>query len=180
MKIYTKTGDKGMTSLFGGSRVKKSNALIESYGCVDELNSFLGNLIALCKYPEINTKLVLEQHHLFNVGSILATGNEEFLASMPKVEQSDIEALEQWMDEMNESLPELKNFILPGGSEVAAAAHICRTICRRAERRVVELDLSNEHYQMIVPYLNRLSDAFFVLSRYLLKLDNLTEVHWKK
>ncbi len=180
MKIYTKTGDKGMTSLFGGDRVKKSNLLIDAYGSVDELNSFLGALIAKCKHSEVNARLTKEQHHLFNVGSILATGNEDFLSNMPNVKQADIESLELWMDEMNQSLPKLKNFILPGGSEVAALAHICRTVCRRVERRVVEVELTNEHYQLIVPYLNRLSDTFFVLSRYLLVIEDLTEVHWEK
>ncbi len=180
MKIYTKTGDEGNTGLFGGKRVSKSHDSIEAYGTVDELNSCIGLFIESITDNDIKQVLIGEQHKLFNIGSLLAVGDRAFLEKMPKVTLEDIEHLEQWIDTMTGSLDPLTNFILPGGSQSAAYAHLCRTVCRRAERRVVVLDLNHEAYHYILPYLNRLSDAFFVVSRYVLKLEDKPEIQWSK
>ncbi|MBT8326923.1 MAG: cob(I)yrinic acid a,c-diamide adenosyltransferase [Bacteroidia bacterium] len=175
MKIYTKTGDKGETSLLGGTRVSKANQKLEAYGTVDELNSHVGMVASL----NDNHKTFLQniQHRLFNIGSLLAT-EKEVSFELPSIKIEDIEVLEQEIDKLNENLPTLKNFILPGGSSSSAQAHIARCVCRRAERRVVALQ--NENYTILVQYLNRLSDYLFVLSRDLLRIEEKEEVIWEK
>lgn len=172
MKIYTKTGDKGETSLLGGTRVSKSDARIEAYGTIDELNSCIGLVVSSVKtHREF---LISIQHHLFNAGSILASdGRKQF--KLPEITDKDIHALEVEIDRMNEILEPLKNFILPGGSVAASHAHVARCVCRRAERRVVDL---KEDYSDIVKYLNRLSDYLFVLSRSILQEEGVPEVKW--
>lgn len=175
MKIYTKTGDKGQTSLLGGTRVSKSHQKLEAYGTVDELNSSIGILTAS---QSKHTDFLLNiQHHLFNIGSLLAM-EKAVNIELPTIEESDIIALENEMDRLNENLPKLTSFILPGGSISAGNAHLSRCICRRAERRVVALE--NEDYTVLVMYLNRLSDYLFVLSRDLLRLEGKKEVVWEK
>jgi len=176
LKIYTKKGDKGKTSLFGGSAVRKDDAQIEAFGTVDELNSFLGLLIAKCDGLD-TTVLKQIQSSLFDMGSHLASDNtaDEYL---PKLENQLVTTLEQEIDKMTAQLPPLKSFILPGGNERISLAHICRTTCRRAERRVVALKSHKSIPDIIVTFLNRLSDYFFTLGRFLAKLDGIDEVKW--
>lgn len=175
MKIYTKTGDKGETSLLGGTRVSKAHQKLEAYGTVDELNSNVGMIASLNKeHSDFLNKI---QHRLFNIGSLLAT-EKEVNFELPSIDVNDITVLELEIDRLNETLPTLKNFILPGGSSSSAQAHIARCVCRRAERRVVALQ--EEKYTILVQYLNRLSDYLFVLSRDLLRLEGKTEVVWEK
>lgn len=174
MKIYTKTGDKGETSLLGGTRVSKAHQKIEAYGTVDELNAIIGSLRASTTHS--SDFLLAIQHTLFNAGSLLAL-ERKVNFEMPQVEESDITSLEKEIDRLNLDLPVLKNFILPGGSVPSGWAHQARTVCRRAERRVVVLE---GDYSLIVQYLNRLSDYFFVLSRSLMKADGLDEIVWQK
>ena len=175
MKIYTKTGDKGQTSLVGGTRVSKDNAQIEAYGTVDELNSAIGIVAGEdTVYVEFLQDI---QHKLFNIGSVLASeGNLDF--ELPTVSEEDILLIEKEIDRLNEGLPRLKNFILPGGNVLSAHTHLARCICRRAERRVVTLE--NDEYLIHIRFLNRLSDYLFVLSREYLRLDGKQEVIWQK
>jgi cob(I)alamin adenosyltransferase len=177
MKIYTKTGDKGKTSLFGNARVDKDDIRIEAYGTVDELNSHIGLLLEHIDNQEDKALLLGIQSKLFDVGSNLAA-DPEFDYPLPKIEATDSSKLELAIDKMNESLTPLKTFILPGGSRSNAVAHLCRTVCRRAERRVVSLSKVAEVHPEIIIYLNRLSDYFFVLSRYLLHLEGKEEIPW--
>ena len=175
MKIYTKTGDKGQTSLVGGTRVSKSDQKIEAYGTVDELNSAIG---VIASSNEVHASFLNNiQHKLFNIGSILASeANASF--GIPLIEDEDIIQLEKEIDRLNIELPSLKNFILPGGSVLSAHTHVARCVCRRAERRVVILE--DEKYTILVQYLNRLSDYLFVLSREYLRLEGKDEVIWQK
>jgi len=177
MKIYTKTGDKGTTALFGGARVNKDDIQIEAYGTVDELNSFLGQLISLTEELEQNQHLKSLQSLLFDIGSHLASDGtaDKYL---PELKSDEIAKLEQSMDAMTAELPALKAFVMPGGNQRISVGHICRTICRRAERRVVSLQSINEVNPFISVFLNRLSDYFFVLSRYLAFKDGIDEVKW--
>jgi len=180
MKIYTKKGDDGGTSLFGGDRISKHHQRVEAYGTIDELNSFVGQLIShLSTEAAYRSLLDKTQHLLFNVGSLLATADESFLKSIEGIDETDITTLELAMDEMTKSLPELKNFILPGGSPAVSSAHVCRTVCRRAERRIVLLALEHEAYEHIIPYVNRLSDFFFVYARHLCQQEGKPEVIWQ-
>ncbi len=175
MKIYTKTGDKGNTSLLSGERTSKSNLRIKAYGTVDELNSFIGLLSASAVQDYQKSFLFKIQNVLYQTGSTLAVkGKVAF--KLKEIEKSEIKDIEFQIDYMNEQLPELKNFIIPGGSQEAALSHICRTICRRAEREVVELSELEEIDNHIIIYLNRLSDYFFVLSRMILFEQNIPEI----
>lgn len=181
MKIYTKTGDKGTTSLIGGTKVSKSNLRIEAYGTVDELNSYTG----LCKdlLTDGNTKAVLQeiQDRLFTIGSALACDPEkETKMKIPDLEETDIALLENEMDKMNDVLPAMKSFILPGGHPSISHLHIARCICRRAERCCVRLESEkNEVEPIILKYLNRLSDYLFVLARYTGQILNVADIPWK-
>lgn len=164
--IYTKSGDKGKTSLVGGTRVSKTHIRLDAYGTIDELNSFIGLLICAITDEKDSDFLSFIQHKLFTVGSYLATETE---AMPPKaasiVTESDIKRIEEQIDSIDSDLPKLNRFVLPGGSESAARAHICRTICRRGERLVYRV---NEEYvveETVLRFLNRLSDYFFVLAR---------------
>lgn len=165
MKIYTKTGDKGYTSLIGGVRVPKNHLRIECYGTVDELNSYIG----LIRDQEIDnsSKLVLKevQDRLFTIGSLLASDPEKSRMKVPDLRQADIDLLESEMDAMNSDLPDLKHFILPGGSTTISFCHIARCICRRAERITVQLSSESPVDENVIIYLNRLSDYLFVLAR---------------
>jgi cob(I)alamin adenosyltransferase len=175
MKIYTKTGDTGETSLVGGTRVSKSDAQIEAYGTVDELNSSLG---VVASYDVHHTDFIKAiQHKLFNLGSVLAA-EEDLEFALPDIELVDIIILEKEIDRLNKSLPRLKDFILPGGSILSAHTHVSRCICRRAERRVVKLN--DTKYGIHIKYLNRLSDYLFILSREFLRIEGKEEVIWQK
>ncbi len=183
MKIYTKSGDDGTTALFGGDRVKKSYIRVETYGNIDELNSFLGLLIESIGDGDIRAYLEKIQHILFNIGSVIATQDEKFITKLPKLLPSDITSLENQMDQMDKDLAAMTNFILPSGHESVARAHICRTVCRRAERSLVGLldsETCHPSLSMALQFLNRLSDYFFVLSRKLTQLNNKNEVIWRK
>ena len=164
--IYTKTGDKGKTSLVGGKRVDKTHIRLDAYGTVDELNSFVGLLVCEVKDDELKDFLLYIQNKLFVVGSYLATEAEaQTPQSAQIITDADIEALETMMDKMDAQLPKLTRFILPGGSESSARAHVCRTICRRAERNVYKVADEFPIHEMILIFLNRLSDFFFLAAR---------------
>lgn len=179
MKIYTKTGDKGTTALFGGKRVSKAHERINAYGTVDELNSYVG----LLRDQEVNANrgdvLVEIQDRLFTLGSILATepGNEK--VKVPQLIIDDVTYLENEIDKMNEVLPEMKSFVLPGGHQSVSFCHVARCVCRRAERLVIELTESENVPDLVIIYLNRLSDYLFVLSRMMTQELNANEVPWK-
>lgn len=180
MKIYTKTGDTGQTSLWGGKRVTKSHIRIESYGTLDELNSHIG-LVAAYPVNELRKTLLHRiMDRLFIIGSYLAADpdNEKVNASIPAFKQQDIDDLELAMDEMDTALPKMKYFILPGGSVEVAQAHIARTVCRRAERLVVALKDTEEVEPMVLIYLNRLSDYLFVLARKTGEEQSVAEIPW--
>lgn len=177
-KIYTKTGDKGETSIFGGKRLLKDDTRIEAYGTVDELNSYIG-LIRDNITEEATRELLKKiQDRLFTIGSNLASDPEKKLIT-PDIFPADIELLEQQMDEMNQTLPALKHFILPGGHSLVSYCHIARCVCRRAERRVVSLSRQEQVEAIVVRYLNRLSDYLFVLARKLSQDLEVAEVAWK-
>jgi cob(I)alamin adenosyltransferase len=179
-KIYTKTGDKGQTSLIGGTRVPKFHPRIEAYGTVDELNSYIGLIRDQEIAPHYKTVLLEVQDRLFTAESLIALDPESNPpAKLPQLLESDIELLEKEIDAMNEELPELKNFVLPGGHTVVSYCHIARTICRRAERHTIRLSQSQPVPELVIPYLNRLSDYLFVLSRKLGKDFNAPETPWK-
>jgi cob(I)alamin adenosyltransferase len=177
-KIYTKTGDKGETSLFGGARLPKSHLRIEAYGTVDELNSYIG-LVRDCLTEE-STRIFLKniQDRLFDVGSNLAVDPAKKM-QVPEIQSIDIEVLEQAMDKMDESLAPLKNFILPGGHTTVSFCHIARTVCRRAERNVVALSMHDEVDEVLIQYLNRLSDYLFILARKIAADLGVEEITWK-
>jgi len=180
MKIYTRTGDTGDTGLLGGSRVPKDHLRIEAYGTVDELNSHLGMLRDLAS-PHHGELITGIQHTLFAVGSRLASSSDEEATKfqVPKVTDTEILALEQHMDRMDAELEPMRNFILPGGHPAVSQAHICRTVCRRAERRVVQLSASEAIPETVVRYLNRLSDLLFMMARHLGKLNGVADIPWK-
>jgi cob(I)alamin adenosyltransferase len=180
MKIYTKTGDKGETSLFGGQRVGKNNIRIKAYGSLDELNSFIGLTLTKVKNEKIKEVLFNLQNKLFIVGSDLATPSTEKnkKLNIQRTLPEYITEVEKWIDEFSANLDDLKNFILPGGSEGAALLHICRTIARRAEREIVELKRSEQITENIIIFTNRISDLFFVLSRYENKHSNIPDIKW--
>ena len=172
-KIYTKKGDTGMTSLFGGKKILKSDIRIEAYGTVDELNSYLGIVPALCKNENIQNKVLRIQKTLFKIGAILATNPDKPELIMP-FDTEETELLEKSIDKMEEELPPLKNFILPSGSLLISHIHVARTICRRAERRIVAIDDSTQFHDLI-KYINRLSDYLFVLARKAAKDNEIKE-----
>ncbi len=185
MKVYTKTGDTGTTALFGGTRVPKDHARIESYGTVDELNSYIG----LIRDQEINQNykniLIEIQDRLFTVGAILATPPEkELLKNGEKrlqnlgIVESDVELLENEIDTMEDSLPQMTHFVLPGGHTTVSYCHLARCVCRRAERLAVHLSHNEPVAEIAIKYLNRLSDYLFVLARKLSSDLNATEVKW--
>lgn len=176
-KVYTKTGDSGKTSLVGGTRVSKFHERIEAYGTVDELNAFVGSLRDEITIDELKKELVVTQENLFVLGSLLAYDGKKPV-KLPDLKPQDIEFLEHRIDSMEESLPELKNFILPGGHPTVSKCHICRVVCRRAERMVIKLSQENNINPLHIKYLNRLSDYFFVLSRRLSILFNAEETPW--
>lgn len=179
MKIYTKTGDKGQTSLFGGTRVAKHHIRIAAYGTVDELNSYIG-LIRDQEIAQESIKTLLEiQDRLFTMGSILATESENNKVRVPLLTNSDITFLENEIDKMNAQLPEIKSFVLPGGHPTVSFCHIARCVCRRAERAVSQLSELEKVDELVIIYLNRLSDYLFVLARKIAKDKGSKETSWK-
>lgn len=187
MKIYTKTGDSGKTSLIGGQRVAKSHPRLEAYGSLDELNACIGIALAFLNdgqrgKDQVWNCLISTQHQLFNLGSQLACEDESMRSKLPPVNKKLIDEMEANIDLMNEELPALKEFILPGGSKLAAQLHLSRTVCRRAERKLIQLNdaqnLSSETLEVM--FLNRLSDFLFVLARYANLCAGVSDVSWKK
>ncbi len=180
-KIYTKTGDTGSTSLIGGLRVYKNHIRIESYGTVDELNSYIGMVNDLAKNEEISNQLREIQDRLFTIGSELATDpGKDVKMKLPDLHDTDITWLEERIDEMNEHLPEMRSFILPGGNIASSTCHVARCVCRRAERLCVAMHETGEFVQpLIIPYLNRLSDYLFVLCRYISHINKADEIPWR-
>jgi cob(I)alamin adenosyltransferase len=184
MKIYTKTGDKGTTRLVDGSCVEKHNPWVEAYGTVDELNSYLGLVSATIITEEKKASLEKIQHHLFRAGSLVASGqrmtSDAFL-NLPQIDLSHITFLEFEIDEMTSLLPILKNFILPSGSVLISNIHYARTLCRRSERRVSEIYITDkERFQNVLIYLNRLSDYLFTLARWAAVKTECPETKWDK
>ena len=181
-RIYTKRGDTGETALVGGQRVPKDALRIECYGTVDELNSFIGLALVSCseeaRLQKLGEILLRVQHELFNLGSILATLPEDVHPKQPRVTDAEVGQLEREIDAMNEGLPALRSFVLPGGSRVNAELHATRTICRRAERLVVALAREEQVPVEAIRYLNRLSDALFVWSRWANHVIGVAEVLW--
>jgi cob(I)alamin adenosyltransferase len=178
-RVYTRTGDDGTTGLGGGQRVPKDSLRIETYGTVDELSSEIGVAIALGLVPRLAETLLRVQNELFNVGSDLCILEEDKVKMpVPVVEARHVEALERLMDELSEELPYLDNFILPGGSSGAAQLHVARTVCRRAERLAVGLAREEPVGAYVVSYLNRLSDALFVMARYENLKRGIPDVLW--
>jgi len=189
MKIYTGTGDRGQTSLFSGERVAKSDERIAAYGDVDELNSSLGALVAALaeKNPDLADRLRQIQADLFQLSAILAvTPDSPAMDSLAEITDSHIMELEETIDQLDAQLPSLAGFILPGGHPTAAWAHICRTVCRRAERNVSRISdeygagVAARQYQLALVYLNRLSDYLFVLARYCNHLQGVSDTLWKQ
>ena len=179
MKIYTKTGDFGNTSLFGGKRVDKDNQRIEAYGTLDELNSVIG-LILVEKVNEKTRKiLTILQQSLFVIGSELATPSDVQSKAIRPLTNEEIKLLENYIDEIDADLPPLKNFIIPGGTKAASLLHFARTVCRRAERRIVEIDKSENISKNIIAYMNRLSDLLFVIARFENHVTSTPETEWK-
>ena len=186
-RVYTRGGDKGETSLAGGERLPKDAPRIESYGTVDELNAYIGIARQTAEdllsdhtaLAELDTILKRVQHELFNVGSILATLPKDIHPRQPRVTQAEITQLEKEIDRMNEGLPELRSFVLPGGCRLNAELHVCRTVCRRAERHSVALSREEEIDPDIIRYLNRLSDALFVWSRWASHTLGVPEILWE-
>ncbi len=179
MKIYTKTGDQGQTSLIGGTRLSKADLRINAYGNVDELNSYIG----LLRDQEVNEKrrdLIKEiQDRLFTIGSSLAADPEKSNLKIPDLNEQDVEMLEKEIDLMNETLPPMRNFILPGGHASISFGHIARTVCRRAERGCIALQHESFVAELVIKYLNRLSDYLFVLCRQMHQELNINEIPWK-
>ena len=177
-KIYTKTGDKGQTSLIGGTRVPKHHIRIEAYGTVDELNSYIG-LIRDQKIDEHSRQLLIEvQDRLFTIGSSLASDPEKSKMKIPDLREEDITLLEQEMDKMNDVLPEMRSFVLPGGHTTVSFCHIARCVCRRAERLTIHLSETDYVAELVIKYLNRLRDYLFVLSRKLSYDLQADEIPW--
>jgi len=174
MKIYTKKGDEGKTGLIGGTRVSKHALRIDSYGTVDELNSFIGVIRDYDINETYKKQLIEIQDRLFTIGSSLASDPDKSKMKIPDLLESDVEVLEKWMDEMDAELLEMRFFVLPGGNHAVSFCHVARCVCRRAERLIVELDENDFVAPLVLSYMNRLSDYLFVLSRKI-ALDLKTE-----
>lgn len=186
-RIYTRAGDDGQTRLVGGQRVPKDDLRIECYGTVDELNAFIGMVRATAEQAsekclplqEMAQTLKRVQHELFNLGSILATLPEDVHPKQPRITKAEIAKLERGIDNANDGLPPLKSFVLPGGSRLEAELHVCRTVCRRAERLLVALAREQSVDSEALQYLNRLSDALFVWSRWVNQMLGVPETLWE-
>jgi cob(I)alamin adenosyltransferase len=179
MKIYTKTGDQGTTSLFGGKRVSKADLRIETYGTIDELNSWLGVLRDQKVNQKRNASLIEIQDRLFTIGSILATEPGNTKVKIPSLNESDVQFLEKEIDAMDSVLEPMRFFVLPGGHQSVSFCHVARTVCRRGERLVIELNSHETVDSLVIKYLNRLSDYIFVLSRMMTSELGVVETPWK-
>lgn len=180
MKIYTKKGDKGKTQLLGGSMVNKNHIRLDSYGSIDELNSFIGNIYDQ-KIRAFHKEILFNiQNQLFNLGSIISFDGRKNKITLPAITTQNIKMMEKAIDKMEEELPKLRDFILPSGHPIASKCHIARTVCRRAERNLVALSQEEEIDNLHIQYLNRLSDYLFVLARTILKDNHAQESKWQK
>jgi cob(I)alamin adenosyltransferase len=179
MKIYTKKGDSGNTGLIGGTRVPKSSLRIEAYGTIDELNSWVGVMRDQAIDVQYITQLIEIQDRLFTIGSSLASDPEKSNMKIPDLLESDIVQLEQWMDDMDSQLPEMRFFVLPGGNQSVSFCHVARCVCRRAERIIVDLHAHEFVAEIVMKYVNRLSDYLFVLSRKISQDLHVNEQPWK-
>lgn len=182
-RIYTRTGDSGETGLFGGGRTSKASARVEAYGEVDELNAALGAALGAIRHPRVREWVATVQPDLFVLGSHLATpppAPRRRRPQLPSLPQGRVAELESWIDEAEDGLPELRAFVLPGGSVGGAALHLARAICRRAERRVTALAAAEAVEGWILVYLNRLSDLLFVIARVLARHEHGSEVLWRR
>jgi len=181
MKIYTKGGDEGETGLFGGERVSKNSLRIEAYGTVDELNSFVGLALTVVLDNDVKNILIKVQIQLFTLGSDLAAPDNEKNRkfSIPRITKSQVEEIEKAIDKFDSRLEELRNFILSGGCKSSSILHVCRTICRRVERKTVALNNNVKISPDILIFLNRLSDLFFVLARYENKVSGIEDIKWQ-
>lgn len=178
-KLYTKTGDKGKTSLLGGSKVSKADLRIEAYGNVDELNSFIGYLKDQAEVENrLKQQLYWIQEHLFTIGSALATEADFKGFELPKITPAEVSQLEVWIDKFDKEVPPLKNFILPGGHPAVSWAHVCRTVCRRTERSIISLANSDKVEEVIIQFMNRLSDYLFIFARAIGHQLNAPEIPW--
>jgi cob(I)alamin adenosyltransferase len=178
MKIYTRKGDAGTTSLIGGTQVAKFHYRIAAYGSTDELNAQVGAVRDAIEDSQIRDFLYTIQNNLFIIGSILASDGRNQM-KLPEIGENDVEVLEKEIDQIEQQLPALRNFILPGGHSLISHCHIARTVCRRAERKTVQLNENERVNPMIITYLNRLSDYFFVLARLMAQKLGVKEVTWK-
>jgi cob(I)alamin adenosyltransferase len=181
MKVYTKTGDKGETSLLGGKRVRKDNIRLEAYGTIDELNSFIGMIRNFPIDDYDKNLLAFIQNKLFDIGSLLAAevdGAEYPLPKLNEITKNEISVLEQSIDRFDSNLSELKNFIIPAGSEIISWCNISRTVCRRAERRIISIEDKDDKYLQIIVFINRLSDLLFIMGRKYAKDFNIEEILW--
>jgi cob(I)alamin adenosyltransferase len=180
-KIYTRTGDDGSTGLVGGGRVPKNSPRVCAYGDLDELNAYIGLCYTIANNEQkspLSDKLLRIENELFDLGAELATPPGQEWPTMTKMGAQDVERLEQWIDELNAPLPELRSFVLPGGSVLNANLHLARAVCRRTERSVLDLKEVDFVSQEVVHYINRLSDLLFVMSRYALHLEGTSEILW--
>lgn len=178
MRIYTKKGDAGTTSLIGGTQVAKFHYRIDAYGSVDELNANVGFLRDSIEDLQIREFLFKVQHHLFTIGSVLASDGKNQM-KLPEITEKEVQLIEDEIDNLEQELPQLNNFILPGGHPVVSNCHINRTVCRRAERKTVQLNENERVNPLIITYLNRLSDYFFVLGRKMTQILGVEEVKWE-
>ena len=179
--VYTRTGDGLTTSIIGGQRIPKNALRLEAYGTVDELSSFIGNLLADDAVLDENRYNLLKvQNMLFNIGCYLATPPEKREGHVMGLSDKEIAEMENWIDLIDETLPQLNNFVLPGGCEASAKANMARTVCRRAERRIVQLAAEEEIDSQLLAYINRLSDYLFVMGRQLNKAADYEEITWQK
>ena len=179
--VYTRTGDGINTSIIGGDRIPKYSLRLEAYGTVDELSSFIGNLVADDSViDEQRADLLKVQNMLFNIGGYLATPPKIRKEEVPGLSQENIDEMESWIDTMDEQLPKLNNFIIPGGCKASAKANMARTVCRRAERRILQLASEEQISVLVIAYINRLSDYLFVIGRFLNKFADFEEITWQK
>jgi cob(I)alamin adenosyltransferase len=179
VKIYTRTGDDGTTSLLGAGRVLKSSLRVEAYGCVDELNAVLGWARTQDAAEALGNELVTLQARLFQLGAELATTEPRVVERLDRLTDPDVVEIEQWIDRLEADLPPLQNFILPGGSPLGAALHLARTVCRRAERRVVSLAQAEPLEPRLARYLNRVADLLFVMARWANQRAGVASVEWR-
>jgi cob(I)alamin adenosyltransferase len=179
MKIYTRTGDDGSTGLLGPGRVSKSSVRVEAYGAVDELNAVIGVARAIAGADEVAGELAAVQSRLFALGAELATIEPRALARLERISDRDVEEIEHWIDRLDRALPPLRHFILPGGTTLAAHVHLARTVCRRAERRLVSLREREAVEPVLIRYLNRLADLLFVLARSCNSGAGVAETEWR-